>query len=645
MPCYGSPRIGMLLLARSALPAFTLTVMRRTTSEQCVALKNMGTHSEVEIKVGTPGQKFSVIADTGSNNIIVPSCICKQSGGACSQEDRCFVGTNRSSTFLLEEAEEGGPVETLITFGSGPVKAVIANDMVEVASLRQVTKGVLLMTDNKLNVQHFEGILGLGVPNSNKVMENEAAEAEKQMRAQAGAADGLEGLSGQGNAGSAGGFGGLPPDVIQKIIGAMHGGGGSVAADEPSSLIFPFPRALEHAWSSSEAWDMARLMKGNHTLNRWRRPKRVSAPGFLEQAGSVHFSMCFNEGKDGVLSLARELPEHHKETALGSFGTAHWGVGLNGISIGDSTNLIADICTQKNADQDSACGAIPDSGTTVITAPKEHVNMLYENICDGWERCRKNFTAFTEAANAANKVATEIYGVNPFNIDPSKVTKASILKYLMMDCESWMDPSKSDHGLAELPPLTFHLNGAGGEQQKIVLDGVSYVLEQKVERTLLRNNSDGQSPGSRYIESTEPLNARRHVAAAELIGFPERTKVCMPAFEAMEMRTKKNGPVWIMGTPIFYNYKVGYGLKTSPPSISFTSSKVSPCTPCSSSAASASGEAASSSTFIRRTVKPSSLAEGAGTRQGESSSARRQRRPLQIQGPWRRPSFDVAFEM
>ena len=138
-------------------------------------------------------------------------------------EDWCFVGTSRSSFFFLQTSEQGAPLQTLITFGSGPVQAVVASDMVEVASLRQVTKGVLLMTDNKLNVKHFEGILGLGVPNSNKVMEAEAAEAEKQMRSAQAVAAPVRAQQSEavlGNGGSAGGLAGLPPDVIQKIIGA-----------------------------------------------------------------------------------------------------------------------------------------------------------------------------------------------------------------------------------------------------------------------------------------------------------------------------------------------------------------------------------------------------------------------------------------
>merc|ERR1719162_2787569 len=97
-------------------------------SVSCTSLENHGTHSTMEIEVGTPSQKFNVIVDTGSDGLIVPSCIC-QEGGACSSKDRCFRGTNRSSSFVLEQ-EDGQLLSMQMTFGSGPVRVVIASDNV-----------------------------------------------------------------------------------------------------------------------------------------------------------------------------------------------------------------------------------------------------------------------------------------------------------------------------------------------------------------------------------------------------------------------------------------------------------------------------------------------------------------------------------
>lgn len=42
---------------------------------------------------------------------------------------------------------------------------------------------------------------------------------------------------------------------------------------------------------------------------------------------------------------------------------------------------------------------------------------------------------------------------------------------------------------------------------------------------------------------------------------PERSSVCAPAFGPLNYPTKKNGPVWIMGLPLFFAYTVGYDVE------------------------------------------------------------------------------------
>ena len=99
---------------------------------QCAQLKseNNGTHYTALVKVGTPAQTFNVVADTGSNSLIIPSCYCQDVGSCSKKQGRCFRGTNKSSTFFMEplatRQNTTGQQELLITFGSGQVECLIS---------------------------------------------------------------------------------------------------------------------------------------------------------------------------------------------------------------------------------------------------------------------------------------------------------------------------------------------------------------------------------------------------------------------------------------------------------------------------------------------------------------------------------------
>merc|ERR1719235_2855244 len=112
----------------------------------------------------------------------------------------------------------------------------------------------------------------------------------------------------------------------------------------------------------------------------------VGPKSLLEQAGISRFSMCFNDGSSGVLNL--NIPE--MSDSLSSVGKFHWGLDFRGITIGNSSEHLGFCSTGEMAEgQETPCGAIPDSGTTVIMAPKEHVAILLDSLCDQWPRCKQ----------------------------------------------------------------------------------------------------------------------------------------------------------------------------------------------------------------------------------------------------------------
>jgi hypothetical protein len=292
-------------------------------------------------------------------------------------------------------------------------------------------------------------------------------------------------------------------------------------------------------------------------------PEEAGPKGLLEQAGIDRFSMCFNNGASGVLNLGTP----NMTDSLGSVGKFHWGLDFRGITIGNSTAPLA-FCSSDNMThgQETPCGAIPDSGTTVIMAPMDQLSSLLDSICDGWDRCAKNYTALVKATESAKKAAAADYGFDPFEIAP--VAKSSVLQLLLLDCGSWMDEGV---GLNELPPLKFHVTGSGGNNKTLAMPGWAYILEStRVDAAANKKFQGGLE------EDIALLERDNHTGAS--------SKVCSPAFGAMDYNTQKNGPVWILGTPFFYEFHVGYDLSASPPAISFTSTEETPCVSCSGGA-------------------------------------------------------------
>jgi len=559
--------VGLWLAPLLARPAESLS--RRQLQQAaildgqgCTDLVNQGTHFSIDVNVGTPPQTFSVIADTGSNTLIVPSCSC-QAKGRCPKSDRCFQGTNRSSSFRMMLEKSGAPVSMVLSYGSGQVQGVVAQESVQVGSIKTfMDDGLVLMTDRALTGAaekgSFEGILGLGIPidfgpapEQQQEDENQTEEPKEKDPVPRALQDLVDRIvSGQLNG------------TMGKATSMLNEGGDDVAPTNETNQ-----EAFREAMQSSgrgvtvkgRAPDETRAYAtpgaGAPAMSERPQPK-----GFLEQANISRFSMCFNSGGNGVLRLGtRETDNSH-----GGIGKAHWGLDFRGFSVGKN-NTVADalFCSPENMSENqvSPCGAVPDSGTTMMVGPPDHVEALMETICDQWDRCSKNYTALLRAEERAAEAITKIYGVNPFNM--GGMTKADVVQFLLLDCESWIDHGA---GLSELPDLHLHIVGSNDTEQTLTLTSSAYVMEtpaSKVEALQLNSFLSGKS---------RALNAS---------GAGNRTgKVCSPAFNTADFNTDTNGPLWIIGTPLFYEFVVGYDAGADPPSMSFSSQKDTPCGSC-----------------------------------------------------------------
>jgi hypothetical protein len=138
------------------IPAQVTSLTRRTSvsggtqEKECAELKNHGSYFTVEIEAS--GQQLDVVVDTGSDELVVPSCQCND-GGACG--GRC-----------LREDIPSSVKKVSLSYGSGDLNAAVISGTVEVASLSvTMHESILLMYDNTLDLSGtFEGILALGPP-------------------------------------------------------------------------------------------------------------------------------------------------------------------------------------------------------------------------------------------------------------------------------------------------------------------------------------------------------------------------------------------------------------------------------------------------------------------------------------------------
>jgi len=126
-----------------------------------------GVYYSVNVSVGTPPQEFRVVADTGSDYVIIPSCLCQKNDGCHHPGERCFTGGGRSKTFSVSTTTKDEPYLFALTFGSGTIQTVFTTDTVKVGDVQAVLKDslLLMLDDSELEIHgSFEGILGLGIP-------------------------------------------------------------------------------------------------------------------------------------------------------------------------------------------------------------------------------------------------------------------------------------------------------------------------------------------------------------------------------------------------------------------------------------------------------------------------------------------------
>nr|XP_006110349.2 pepsin A-like [Pelodiscus sinensis] len=109
------------------------------------------------ISIGTPAQNFTVIFDTGSSNLWVPSIYC--SSLACTNHNRF----NPSDSYTYESTNESLSIQ----YGTGSMTGILGYDIVQVGGIMD-TNQIFGLSETEpgtaFEYSEFDGILGLAFP-------------------------------------------------------------------------------------------------------------------------------------------------------------------------------------------------------------------------------------------------------------------------------------------------------------------------------------------------------------------------------------------------------------------------------------------------------------------------------------------------
>jgi saccharopepsin len=121
-----------------------------------------------KVDIGTPRQSLTVVFDTGSGNLMVPSTYCRSH--ACTMHKRF----DRKKSATAEDIEADGSAsrkgglrdQITVTFGTGEISGVFIQDDVCIGNLCTNLHfvGATEETDDPFSSFQFDGVLGLALP-------------------------------------------------------------------------------------------------------------------------------------------------------------------------------------------------------------------------------------------------------------------------------------------------------------------------------------------------------------------------------------------------------------------------------------------------------------------------------------------------
>eukprot|EP00397_Hematodinium_sp_SG-2012_P022476 GEMP01023291.1.p1 GENE.GEMP01023291.1~~GEMP01023291.1.p1 ORF type:complete len:400 (+),score=80.97 GEMP01023291.1:176-1375(+) len=121
-----------------------------------------------KIEIGTPPQEFSVVFDTGSGNLMLPSRWCKSH--ACTMHKMYDSQSSRTSKDINYDGtavHKGAPRDQItVTFGTGEISGVFVQDDITIGDVKLPELSFVAATDeteDPFSAFNFDGVLGLAL--------------------------------------------------------------------------------------------------------------------------------------------------------------------------------------------------------------------------------------------------------------------------------------------------------------------------------------------------------------------------------------------------------------------------------------------------------------------------------------------------
>jgi len=159
--CRGDSNADQVALLQSGLHVGRRQGRMGREQSSCAALTFTGDCLTVSVGIGTPAQYFDAIADTGSDDLVIPGCHCE----SCQESEPCF---DKSKSSTASVADWG----LKLSYGSGDIETRAATDIVSINTVTAVLDdGVMLIEDYQLDsFGPFDGLIGLGVPKNHPLV-------------------------------------------------------------------------------------------------------------------------------------------------------------------------------------------------------------------------------------------------------------------------------------------------------------------------------------------------------------------------------------------------------------------------------------------------------------------------------------------